>query len=360
MKIAFLGDIALFGKNNAGDKSYIQRFARIKQLLDGCDYVVGNLESPLTEHGKPIGGKSAYLKGAPADVEILKHLGVTHVSLANNHVFDYGSKGLADTIEVLDKNGIAWYGVNDVSADITSGDASVTLRGYCCYSTNAKGMGTEDPHVNILDPASIELELESDKNAGRFTVLSIHWGLEHVHLPSADHIKTAAKLVNGRNALIHGHHPHVIQGVEQRGSALVAYSLGNFCFDDVYTDKSAEPLIKLSQDNMESFVLIAEINGCELTDYRIVPFSFASGEYELDDAISKKIEGWSEELKLPLEEITARRNADFSKYVGGRKKQRDLNWYLKRLNFESVKMILASKSNARAYSKYIKEFADKA
>ncbi len=89
MRIAFLGDIALFGKNTKNAGNWQDRFAEIKTILDTCNYVVGNLETPLTDYTKTIGGKSAYIKGKPDDAYILKYLGFTHVSLANSHMFDY-------------------------------------------------------------------------------------------------------------------------------------------------------------------------------------------------------------------------------------------------------------------------------
>ena len=356
MRIAFLGDIALFGCNTVRDGSYVHRFAAIKSVLDTCDCVVGNLETPLTERRKTIGGKSAYIKGSSEDVELLKYLGVTHVTLANNHIFDYRQQGFEDTVRVLDDNHIEWFGVNDKAIRLQSADARVALRGYCCYSTNAKMLRKRAPHVNVLDPGTIECDVEEDRRDGFFSVLCMHWGIEHLQLPGPDHILLARKLAHSGSVLIHGHHPHVIQGIETIDRSLIAYSLGNFCFDDVYTNKSAEPLIRLSQDNQESFVLIVEITETGTGKTEVVPFSFADGTYRIDAAVTAKIDERSDKLDLDMETIEKQRKMELRDYLRGRKKKRDLNWYLKRMNVDSVRMILSAAYNTKRYNKLIRSY----
>lgn len=84
-----------------------------------------------------MGDKSAYLKGNLADVELLKFLHITHVTLANNHMYDYNAQGLEDTIDILEKmdekNDIRWYGVDGKTAIIKENETCVILMGFCCY-----------------------------------------------------------------------------------------------------------------------------------------------------------------------------------------------------------------------------------
>lgn len=350
MRIALLGDIALFGCNTIKNHNYTKKFAGIKEVLDKCDYVIGNLETPLTTSDKTIGGKSAYIKGLPENVNILKYLNVTHVGLANNHAFDYGQRGLTETINTLDKAGISWYGVNGKQCRINIDDNSIALLGYCCYSTNGKGMGV----VDILDPLIIEKELNELGEV--LPILSLHWGQEHVHYPNYDHLKIARKLCENRNLVIHGHHPHVIQGVERIGNSIVAYSLGNFCFDDIYTSKSKDPLVRLSEDNMESFVMILNIQNNNIIDYEIIPFCFNENEYTNDEEIVEKIERWSAFLQTPQDEYIKKRNEDISQYINNRKKLRNVQWYLKRMSLESIKMILSAKTNLKKYNALIQNY----
>lgn len=356
MKIALLGDIAFFGRMTIMNSSYKKMFAPIKEHLKGCDYIIGNLESPLTNHNKVVGGKSAYLKGSPDDVAILSYLGVTHVTLANNHMFDYRAQGMDDTIRVLEENSIAWYGANSQAETICSDKNKIVLLGYCCYSTNGKGLGTDEPCVNVFDPREVEECVDKYLSEGYLPILSIHWGQEHVHYPNYDHVEVARKLCKDRKIVIHGHHPHVIQGIESVGESIVAYSLGNFCFDDVYTSKSAEPLVKLSVDNQESFVLIINIESNEISSYEIIPFSFEGEQYQIKQDIMKKIEQWSDFLTTPKDKYVQERNRDLNSYIEGRKDLRNIEWYIKRMNIESLRMILGAKHNLKEYSHLVKDY----
>jgi len=109
MKIAFLGDIALIGKYDITKNQKAKNRLRIlANKLKGYDYVVGNLESPLTEVNRTLVCKSMHLKSSIENIELLKYLNIDAVSLANNHLYDYGRSGLEETILVLDKNNIDW------------------------------------------------------------------------------------------------------------------------------------------------------------------------------------------------------------------------------------------------------------
>lgn len=356
MKIAFLGDIALFGKNTVNNTSYRQAFGPIKKILEHCDFVVGNLESPLTNQTKTIGGKSAYLKGTPNDVELLKYLHVTHVTLANNHMFDYRAQGLQDTIQILNQNGIKWFGINNKTATIVDDQSAVLLMGYCCYSTNGKGLGDKELYINVLDPRKIENDISQAIQNGMLPVISVHWGQEHVHYPNYDHVEVARKLCKERKIIIHGHHPHVIQGIEEIEESIIAYSLGNFCFDDVYTKKSKDPLIRLSKDNKESFILIVEIERNSIRNYEVVPFSFEENKYQIDDKIMTKLQDWSSFLNTSREIYINKRSKDLDVYLSNRRELRNLEWYVKRMNLESIKMFIASKKNLKKYNQLIKTY----
>ncbi|MEA4950490.1 MAG: CapA family protein, partial [Petrimonas sp.] len=359
MELAFLGDIALFGCNTTGS-DYKKKFAPVKDILSRYEYVIGNLETPLTDTNKPVGGKSAYLKSSPSNVEILQYLGVTHLSLANNHTFDYRRKGLDDTVKSLDANGIEWYGAYSKSVPIDDGETRVMLHGFCCYSSNGKGLSEDGNGVNVLNPMKIEQDIENDICKGYYPVLSCHWGQEHVHYANYDHVRLFRTLSDKYDILIHGHHPHVIQGIEKIKNSLCAYSLGNFCFDDVYTKKSDKPLIKLSDDNKQSFILSVEIIGNEIKAFEQIPFTFTDDEYKTDDGCTKgKIDEWNLFLNTDRFEYNQKRREDLNRYLNERKTLRNIKWYIKRLNFESVGIILVNKENQARYNELVLKYINK-
>ena len=115
MKIALLGDVALFGKfdleNNSNAFIYMKD---VSEFLKNYDYVIGNLETPFTELKKSFVSKSAHLKSSKKNIELLRHLNISIVNLSNNHIFDYGIKGFESTIDLLGQNKINYFGVDGV------------------------------------------------------------------------------------------------------------------------------------------------------------------------------------------------------------------------------------------------------
>lgn len=352
MKIALLGDIALFGKFSVKN-DYNNRLKTVAEILKDCDVVIANLETPLTNNNVTIGGRSAYIKGTPEDVEILKYLNVTHVTLANNHIFDYCEKGVEDTINTLEKNGISSFGVFGKNQIINE---NIILRGYCCFSTNGRCITEDESMINGLTYSKLVNNLEYDKAQKYLSILSIHWGIEHVHYPSIEHIKLIRQLSKSYNFIVHGHHPHVIQGYEISNNALINYSLGNFCFDDVYTSKSSRPLIKLSKDNKLTYIMVLKVEGNRIIEYKIIPVSFNDETYRLCQLSEIGIEQYSSFLGKELNVIEAERIKEFNDYITRHKKERNLEWYIKRLNFESIRIIYYELLSKNKYKTALKGF----
>jgi poly-gamma-glutamate synthesis protein (capsule biosynthesis protein) len=354
MKIALLGDIALFGKfslNNTAIHAYLSELA--SELKD-YDYVIGNLETPLTDNVRPAGAKSAHIKASSNNITLLKFLSISHINLANNHIFDYGLDGYLSTLALLEKNEIGIFGVDGRQCFLEGITGKIALSGYCCYSTHGSEYLTEGKKhgINILNGFDVEKDLLTNADKGYFNICSVHCGQEHVNKPNHDHIRMARKLADAVPYLFYGHHPHVLQGIEIYKDSLLAYSLGNLCFDDVYTSKSKTPLIKQSENNRSSIILALTVEGNKIKDYYPIPL-FDDGERISINAhpeICYRLKQYSEFLKLPLNEYVTRRSAEITKYIQDRKKNRDLNWYLKRLNFSSVRMIINARRNAKLYN----------
>lgn len=106
MKIALLGDIALYGKYSKDNENVFEYFGDISLKLKEYDYVVANLETPFTTNNKVKGFKSAFIKSNPENIELLKFLNINAVNLANNHIFDYGEMGFETTKSLLLKNNV--------------------------------------------------------------------------------------------------------------------------------------------------------------------------------------------------------------------------------------------------------------
>ncbi len=343
MKVALLGDIGLFGRyaleNNTSAYEY---FSKISEYLEKFDYVVGNLELPFLAEGNAIGAKSAYLKSAPGNIELLKYLHINVVTLANNHIYDYGKKGVDATISLLECHNIKHFGVND--KDLLLDDVKIALHGYCCYSTNPYGL---NKGVNKLNVAAVEKKLARYSQQGYLNIISVHAGLEHVNFPAYHDVQMARQLTDTCPYVYYGHHPHVLQGIEQHNDSLLAYSLGNFCFDDVYTDKSAQPLVKQSENNKTSSIVELEIIDGMLISHDVVSIYMADDEMKVASLdIKSVLKNYTEFLNTDKKRYIEERNKLLASYIDGRKSMRDFQWYVKRLNYRSVIILLRAKYNA--------------
>jgi poly-gamma-glutamate synthesis protein (capsule biosynthesis protein) len=357
VKIALLGDIGLFGRfcivENKNLKEY---FSDIAELLSTYDVVIGNLETPFSDTSKTYGAKSAHIVSNKKNIEILDFLNINYVNLSNNHVFDFGLESYELTKNMLQENDIKFFGVESKQCFVEHGEIKLALHGYCSFNTNPQKI-TFDTSIGIngLDVDIVKKNLQENHDNGFFNIVSIHSGLEHVNYPSQDDIKFARELTNIAPYVYYGHHPHVVQGIEAVDDSILAYSLGNFCFSDVYTNKSKEPLIKQSENNKTGMVLSIELDSNGVSEFKAIPIYMGNVRMKVgDDNVECALEKYTSNLNATSQSYFNMRNELLADFMSERKKMRNLNWFLKRLNLSSVKQIMQSKVNARKYFKHVK------
>jgi len=224
--INFVGDLCLQGIRP--ESFHIAD--EVHALLAQGHLNIANLESPLTrsEDGAP--GQPIVIKAAPASHELLD---MFHAfTLANNHILDYGQKGLAETISFLEESGKSWFGGGrDIDEafrplKIERDGVKLALIGFTRWS-NARGArgGTTPEKIGRLKRIVRQMKRE-----GCFVILCAHWNYEFVDYPSPIERARAHKLIDGGADAIIGSHPHYVQGYEQRGGKQIVHSLGNFVF----------------------------------------------------------------------------------------------------------------------------------
>ncbi|MGL1959352.1 MAG: CapA family protein [Colwellia sp.] len=343
MKVALIGDIGFFGKYSMSENANVKEyFALAAKHLSQFDYVIGNLELPLLNEGQSIGMKSAYLKSACENVSLLKYLNINVVTLANNHIFDFGYQGVDSTVKLLEKHDIHHFGFN--GKDLILADVKLALHGYCCYSTNPYGL---NKGVNTLNLPQVEKKLKKYHKDGYLNLISVHAGLEHVNYPAYHDIQMAHQLRETCPYIYFGHHPHVLQGIELLERSLFAYSLGNFCFDDVYTEKSEQPLIKQTDNNKTSVIIELEITDGKLVSHSVTSLYMAEKQLEIGTIdIDETIKKYTALLSIDKKSYNKQRSKLLSKYINNRKSMRDFRWYIKRLNYQSIVILLRAKYNA--------------
>lgn len=351
MRIALLGDIALIGRYDiANDANVNARVEYIRELVKDCDFVIANLESVLTDRTYTFACKGAYLRSNAKNVETLRYMGITHVTLANNHIHDYGQKGLRDTIATLDAYGIGYVGLNNKPMVLSKGSDKVLLDGFCCLSANALHYGNKSGKVRLLTYDALDSFLSLAEKEGCYPIASVHYGLEGIHYPATEHIEMFRMLAKKHSYVMQGNHPHAMQGYETIGDSLIVYAQGNLCFDRVLTTSTGST-IEENESRRKGYVVILEINNGKMTDYEIKHVT------DLDDGILKQSDSpelgrYSDALKLPLSEIAALRKAEL-KEQSSNSQPRNAQFYLHRMNYKYIGAYINGILHNRKYKKLI-------
>lgn len=252
--------------------------------LQQADFTLGNLEGPASDRGEPLAEKAMYhsvaIRMPPQAAEAVKRAGFHAVGLANNHGMDFGPDALLQTIELLDRQGIAHTGGGRSLAEarqpaiveregvrlallsytsvytpvgFPAGDGSP---GVTCIRVNTSyqipptlpyAPGVWPRSVTAVVPEDRAMVLEDVRRAREvadIVVVSWHWGLSgsaagrsmgvpHEQAPTfvLDYQEEMGRAVIDAGAsLVMGHHPHRLQGMERYEGGLICYSLGNLAF----------------------------------------------------------------------------------------------------------------------------------
>ena len=266
-RLSAIGDIAFEGP--AADRPSLDYFAGVTGIFDRADLVVGNLECALTDEGVPIPGKCT-LRGTPGWADVLKDAGIGVVSLANNHVMDFGPEGLADTTAALEHAGVEYVGAGrnrqEACAPLFVAAAGRTIAFLARSSVVVSAptyAGEDEPGVAFLEPEETLGAIRRSRAEADVVVLLVHWGVEEYAYPSAAQRTLARQFIEAGADIVLGHHPHVLQGIEEHGPGLVAYSLGNFLFDEfewwcTSGQERVQQLSTLSPDNRKGAILTLE------------------------------------------------------------------------------------------------------
>jgi poly-gamma-glutamate capsule biosynthesis protein CapA/YwtB (metallophosphatase superfamily) len=215
-------------------------FVEITPLLSSAELTFANLECPASYLGTPFLGKPPVVtfRADPGALLGLKKSGIDVVSLANNHLGDYGSEAVAETLDGLDVVGVAHGGAgrNEVEARrpaiLDAGGRRIAVLAYVepMWSVvEAK----EGPGVAVFDPEEAAADIVAARAMADLVLVSLHWGEEHSGFPRESDREIARMLVDAGADAILGHHPHVLQGAEFYRGKPIFYSLGNFVFDMV-------------------------------------------------------------------------------------------------------------------------------
>jgi poly-gamma-glutamate capsule biosynthesis protein CapA/YwtB (metallophosphatase superfamily) len=241
----------------------------LKDVFRHSDLNIVNLECPIVEkgNGEKIIKTGPHLHSTAKIFNQLKKLNVHTVTLANNHILDFGETGVESTLQSCMKANISFAGagrnLSEAALPLIKevNGLRIAVVNFCEneWSVATASSWGANP-MNVID------NLQQIKNARQqadFVLVIIHGGHEIYHLPSPRMVKEYRFFAeNGADAVI-GHHPHCISGYEVHHGVPIIYSLGNFLFtmntpyDCWYTGLMVSMEVK--QNKVEKFSLIPVI-----------------------------------------------------------------------------------------------------
>jgi len=205
-------------------------------IIKNQDISITNLESPITLSTSTIEKTGPSLKALPGTAEALKFAEFKAVTLANNHIMDYGELGLGDTIKALDKNDLKYFGAGmnkaKASQPLTYSSKNQTIALISIAENEWSSTTGNHPGTNPLDPIDNYNMIKEAKLESDYVFVIIHGGHENYSLPSPRMKATYRFFIEAGADAVIGHHPHCYSGYEKYNQGLIFYSLGNFIFDD--------------------------------------------------------------------------------------------------------------------------------
>lgn len=262
--ILFLGDTMLGRHVETLMKTHGDEypFENIHQFLRGIDFVFANLEGPITYNHYQTPSGSTSFSFSEDKAKVIKNNEFDAVSLANNHTLDRGKQGFEDTHELLDSVGIDYSGHavemgEEYVLTESVGDQEIVFASFnFTFPFN-------DPQAAYETVQS--LREESDN----LIIVNVHWGPEYQLTSNQTQKNQAHALIDAGADVIIGHHPHVVQEIEEYEGKIIFYSLGNFIFDQYFSKNTQEGLavgLELADNSMRFrlFPLESEYSQIEL------------------------------------------------------------------------------------------------
>lgn len=295
MKLGIAGDLSLQDRAvrcNWDEAELKRSFDEISVLIKGCTHAIVNLESPVTNHDKPIVKDGPSLKNDVKVFDIIKHCGFDTVALANNHLKDYGFQGIIDTLLQCKINNINYIGAGNTVVEArqplvyTEGGLKVGVLNVCEHESSiATNMSAGAAPVDL---ANLFYDIKELRKQVDKVIIIIHGGCEHYQLPTPRMKRDYHLIIDFGADVIVNHHQHCYSGYEIYNGKLIFYGLGNFFFDN--------PIKRHDKWN-EALLLKLDIT-MDNTQFGLIPYN------QCDDVPRIKVKDF-EEVKGNIEELNA-------------------------------------------------------
>ena len=275
----------------------------ILRITNGADIFYLNHEYTVSDRGEALAGKLYTFRARPERMSLLTEMGTDLVSLANNHIYDYGEEGMLDTMDYLDQAGIPYVGggrnleeaeqpvyfiINGMKVGfVAASNAELTLY------TPAAGEDTpgilEAYDTTLYDQVISEAAAQCD-----YLIAYIHWGPEDVNQYASYQTEQGREFLDAGADIVVGGHPHVLQGMEYMDGKPVIYSMGDFWFNDE-TKYTGLLNLTITPDGLEEMTFTP----CLQTDRTTQYISDPAQQRELYDFL----EGLSPNVEIDDDEV---------------------------------------------------------
>lgn len=255
-------------------------FANVKNIFEADNLTIANFEGTLTD-SEDREDKQFAFKAPASYADILTAGSVEAVNTANNHSHDYGDQSFDDTLSALDTAGIIHFGYDETAVTEVNG-IKVGMVGI--YELNDHLGREEQLKQNIA---------KVKKDGAQLIIVIFHWGNEKEEVPDSNQTTLGHLAIDLGADLVCGHHPHVLQGIEEYKGKNIVYSLGNFCFGGNAYPSDMDTIIfqqtftidsnGVKADNVTNIIPCSISSDSDYNNYQPTP---ASGE-EADSILQK-------------------------------------------------------------------------
>ncbi len=239
-------------------KDYNYYFNNVKQIFENDDYTVVNLEGPLTD-ATVAQDKPFAFKGRKDYVNILLNGNVEAVNLSNNHIMDYYEEGFNDTIEVLNENNIDYFNNTIYHIEEING-YKFGFAGFKAFNLYTKN--EIDNAIKYFNDNDVDIK-----------IITLHGGIEYDYQFDSIKEELAHYSIDNGVDLVVGHHPHILQGIEEYNNKYIIYSLGNFCYGGNRCPVDMNSMIAQVTFNFKNKKI-------DNYDLNLIPVSISSVDYE--------------------------------------------------------------------------------
>lgn len=271
--ISFVGDVSL-ADNWFVIPKYIERNEGIygilsKDIVDimtGSDVMVANSEFTVSNRGSAL-NKTYTFRAKPERLSIYYEMGVDLVTLANNHVYDFGRDAFFDMLDVFDE-----YEIPRIGAGRNIEEASkpyyFIINGYKIAFLNAtraeKNIMTPGATIDsegvfrCYDPTNMIEKIKEVRKTSDYVIAIIHYGKENSHELEKEQIDSSKMYIDAGADVVVGHHAHTLQGIEFYNNKPIIYNLGNFIFNPETVDTAIFQIVLNDDGSMEYYILPAQ------------------------------------------------------------------------------------------------------